>query len=508
MLSHVRVGTRMTIACAVLGLLFLLVSALAFRLAGDQRAVADGLGAWTDDIQEALDLRFQAADMNGWQTAYALDAVRQVPDATSDSGASRKAFLASAARLRKDLDAVGGQDLTDVERAQLDAARAAYDEFMRVDGQIVAGYRAGTPAGVAAANDLVMGREIELYDTIATNAQAVAESTMADADAAQDVARTGSNRAQVVVGLIVLLGLVIGAVAVVLMTRSITRPLAELRDRLRSIGSQGGDLHARLDASRRDEFGEVAEAFNSFASGLDTSLRGVSEHALTVAAASEELAAVSAQLTSAAADSARRTTTISDGAAHVASSAGAVDERAEETAGVAGNAVVVGNELTAVVQSLGGRSAEIAGMIHAIRDIAEQIDLLALNATIEAARAGDAGRSFAVVAAEVKTLANASGATTKQITGALTGIQTDVGAVVTALGTMTDVVEQASRHARDIADVSSGQRRDAQQMADEAGALASSVEQTRTAASDVSQASHELAALAQSLNTLVHRYAG
>lgn len=508
MLSHVRVGTRMAIACVALGLLFLLVSVLAFRLAGDQSAVATTAAGQADDVAATLNLRYQAADMNGWQTAYAFDAARGVSGAAADTGASRKAFLASATAVRDQLAAADRLSLSDGERARLTAARSAFEEFMRVDDEIVADYRSGDPARVAAANSLVLGQEIQLYDTIASNAAALAEGVMADADAGADAARTGSTRAQWIVVVIVLIGIVLGALLVVFMTRSITRPLAELRDRLRAIGAKGGDLHARLDTSRGDEFGEVAEAFNAFVADLDSSLRGVSEHALTVAAASEELAAVSSQLTGAAADAAQRTSAISSGAAHVASSAGVVDQRAGETAGVAASAVAVGGELSAVVQSLGGRSADIEGMIHAIRDITEQIDLLALNATIEAARAGDAGRSFAVVAAEVKSLANASGTTTQQITGALGGIRADVDAVVHALGTMTDVVGQANEHAHDIADISGGQRADAQHMADEATALASSVEQTRTAAADVSQASQELAGLAQSLTELVQKYAG
>jgi len=114
--------------------------------------------------QRALQVKYQAADWNGWQTGYAFDIVRGVPNAASDDAESRKAFLASTDKLRAAIESLRtSSGLTGSDKQAIARANAAIDAFMATDVKIVQAYRERTAEGVKAANDLVMGDEIRNY---------------------------------------------------------------------------------------------------------------------------------------------------------------------------------------------------------------------------------------------------------------------------------------------------------------------------------------------------------
>jgi methyl-accepting chemotaxis protein len=103
----------------------------------------------------------------------------------------------------------------------------------------------------------------------------------------------------------------------------------------------------------------------------------------------------------------------------------------------------------AKVKELGERSAEIGSIVEVIDDIAEQTNLLALNAAIEAARAGEHGKGFAVVADEVRRLAERSSKATKEISQLITAVQNGTAEAVAAMNEGTQEVEEGSKLALD-----------------------------------------------------------
>ena len=223
---------------------------------------------------------------------------------------------------------------------------------------------------------------------------------------------------------------------VVLLARGLVRPIRQVTAALVAIGSGGGDLTHRLDASRADELGDLARGFNRF---LDSQREMIGE----VLTTSERLRTAVGQVAKVVDNTAERSGRQQEMTDMVATAVHEMGLTVQEIAQNAGNAAVasqsardeamqarevvggsirhiesmsceIGLAATAVGE-LANQVASIDQVLAVIRGISEQTNLLALNAAIEAARAGDMGRGFAVVADEVRTLARRTQSSTDEI---------------------------------------------------------------------------------------------
>ncbi|WP_204054813.1 hypothetical protein, partial [Planomonospora parontospora] len=183
-INDLKVGVRLGGAFAVVGVL--LCGAVGVGAAGisSAREATDRLEAGTAVRGAALTAKFRTADFAGWQTGYAFDTLRGVPKAADDTVGQRKNFVASTAAFREDLDELAGLELTATQREGLRRAESAFEDFMDVDGRIVAAYRDGTPARMDEANDLVAGEALEHFERAATAVDELATEAVANAAAA------------------------------------------------------------------------------------------------------------------------------------------------------------------------------------------------------------------------------------------------------------------------------------------------------------------------------------
>ena len=453
---------HMTTRIVALALIGVIVAAVLIVIGVRGFAAQQRASQRTSDAMQlaslASEAKFRTADVAGWQTGYAFDFNRGVPDAAADTVGQRKEFLASAAALDAAYTGLAAADLTVHERELLTTAQTAFATFRQVDDQIVAGYRAGTPQRVAASNALASGASLDAFGTAATATSDlfddIRQRGLGVAADARAQSRVASIEMATVGALGVLLALAIGALVI----RSIARPLTQLRTRLVDIADGEGDLTARLAESGRDELTAVAAAFNRFVDGIARTMRAVDEQSRTLAATSSQLTAASSAVSQAAAESARRAGAASGAADDVSqnvqlvaagteemgASIGEIAQSTSEATRATGGASQLARSVTDTVAALDQSSRQIGDIARVISGIAQQTNLLALNATIEAARAGEAGKGFAVVAGEVKDLAQGTGTATEDITARIGGIQRDTTAVVTAIDEIAHVIARVN----------------------------------------------------------------
>lgn len=284
-------------------------------------------------------------------------------------------------------------------------------------------------------------------------------------------ARTAESVRLFVAMTAVLLAVLIGGYLV----RSIVIPLNRVNAQLRAIAEGEGDLTRELTVASRDEIGMLGQSFNRMLRNLREIILQVRSHAEQVAASAEELNASSEQTSQAAKqiaetvqgvvlgtdkqvqgveEGSREVQEMAAGIRQISSRAERVTAAAVDTSELATNgnrtiqeAVARMNgmsetidHLSRLVRGLGERSRQICQIVDAITDIAGQTNLLALNAAIEAARAGEHGRGFAVVADEVRKLAEQASASAGQITQLVGTIQSEIEEAVVSMQRGTEEV--------------------------------------------------------------------
>jgi methyl-accepting chemotaxis protein len=253
-------------------------------------------------------------------------------------------------------------------------------------------------------------------------------------------------------------------------TSSITRPLNAMKLMLQDIAQGDGDLTKRLDARSNDELGEVSRCFNTFVDKLQGIIIRIARTTELVAAASNQLNQTAGRMAHGADAVTAQVTTVATAGEEMSATAGdiakncgmAVEGSQQASAAAVSGAQVVEETISVMsdiaqrvrnsahaVESLGTRSEQIGAIVGTIEDIADQTNLLALNAAIEAARAGEQGRGFAVVADEVRALAERTTRATREISDMIKAIQKDTGSAVDAMEAGVGEVAKGSEKAAD-----------------------------------------------------------
>jgi methyl-accepting chemotaxis protein len=256
---------------------------------------------------------------------------------------------------------------------------------------------------------------------------------------------------------------------ILLIARSIASPLAQAVDAMQNIASGDADLTRNLDSQWRDELTALNVHFNVFTNKLRTVIGQSMQTAGSLDQASQSLAEIASDsqrhsqqqsqqmelVATAIHEVSYAVQEVAKNAEHAANEVRQADEQARQGQHNIDNSLSQIDQLSEtigqaveVIQSLAQESTQIDSVLEVIRAIAEQTNLLALNAAIEAARAGEQGRGFAVVADEVRLLAQRTQQSIAQIQGMIERLQGNSEAAVKVINTSSQAAQQTVEQAR------------------------------------------------------------
>lgn len=338
-----------------------------------------------------------------------------------------------------------------------------------------------------------------------------------------------SQTAYLIIIVMTVLAIVFAVLVGMLITRMITGPIREMQQLMNKAG--GGDLTVRGTYRSKDEIGSLTSDFNKMMDGLlevvtkvNISANQLSVRAVELSANAEQTVHVAHQIAESiqevaagaetqaagASESVKAMGEMAIGIERIAESSSTVSEASVETAREAalGNEAIqkVVHQMDSIrvsvtssshaVKELGARSKEIGQIVAVIVDIAAQTNLLALNAAIEAARAGEHGRGFAVVADEVRKLAEESRLSADQITTLITEIQSDTGKVVTAIEKGNTEVDSGIRVVQEAGEAFQKILRSVQHVSDQIQEVSAASEEMSAGAEEVTASVEAMARIA------------
>ena len=449
------------------------------------------------NIVNLLDTRIpqiqSVADVNQAIAATALQIDEAMMADSADSARTElRALATNKSSATASLDNLKASLLTEKEKALFQDVTGKRVAYTAAKERVVSALKEGKkPDAVKSFQDLKRLRA-EYQNSLAQLQKYIHERAKLDGNAT-----TGSARStKIVITVLVVVSLAIAALVALWIVNSITKPLNAAVRTADRIAER--DLTVEVSGINTTETGQLMAAMGNMVQNLRDIVSQTTDISVSIATSSSQLHATSEQIANGAEQVACQTQTVATASEEMSATSNDIAQNchaaarnsqqassaAETGAQVVAQTVEVMNRIaervnatSRTVESLGARSDQIGAIVGTIEDIADQTNLLALNAAIEAARAGEQGRGFAVVADEVRALAERTTKATREISEMIKAIQAETKGAVSAMEEGVREVKQGTEEA-----AKSGSA--LQEILDQINAVSMQVNQIATAAEE------------------------
>jgi methyl-accepting chemotaxis protein len=448
-----RVGSGRGLS--ILGRILAALFVVALAAAGVGLLSVQQMGKLSDDLN-GLRVRQGASDAALQRVRAAQALMFQSLWSFAAQGEGAKARAQAAVTASDEVMDLAIADYTDsafstVTKAAAGEFTTQWGQFKQVRDAFVFG---AAPAGVSVPGDA------EAFEALAIRLGAALEKIVRaqddDARAAQAVSERSYSRARNIAFGGIAIGVLAALAIGLFISRMIARSLMRVSEVLKAVA--GGDLTQRVPDQSARELQAMAESVNTATGSLRETVTALANSSEVLSGTSNRLSTSSDELNvgteNVSAQAERATSTASSVSENISTIAAAAEEMSIsireiastslEGTRMAGRAADVAESTSRTMDRLGETSQQITQIVQIITSIAKQTNLLALNATIEASRAGEAGLGFAVVAGEVKDLAQETAQATEQISKQVTSIRVECEAAVSAITSITSIIGQVN----------------------------------------------------------------
>ncbi len=459
MLNHLKVGQKILVIVVLVGtMLGALLAVSYFSFKELRRSLDEVKSEGVPNALVAKDMQMQVVQIQQWLTDISATRGQDgLDDGFKEAEKAHQTFQEDLAKIRTSY--VHENDTQGV--AQVDQLKAHMAVWYATGKKMAQAYiDGGAPAG-----NKLMGEFDKVSSQLQQALEPIIEAQVAEASREIDLSVQEAGLVQMLTLAGILTTVAVLAIGGHFLGRGVSVPLQQMSTLMAELVNRK-DFSVRLPVKGRDEVAEASNSFNQLVTMLRTMLQELNqdvhrldETAMELAEAishSSHSSSATSQSASAMAAAVEEMSVSLDQMRDNSQSAerviGESSRHSAEGSRVIGTAIDDMQKITAAVQqvsdvigTLGQQTAQISNIVNVIREVADQTNLLALNAAIEAARAGEQGRGFAVVADEVRKLAERTAGATGEIATMIDAIQ---GSAHTAVERMSNAVKQADAGAQ------------------------------------------------------------